>query len=61
MLLRILLILSIIFMVSCSKNDEPIYQTSKKKINAYELYKEGLEAFEQNDYFFASKNFLKQN
>ena len=43
-------------MVSCSKNDEPIYQTSKK-INAYELYKEGLEAFEQNDYFFASKKF----
>ena len=43
-------------MVSCSKNDEPIYQTSKK-INAYELYKEGLEAFEKKDYFFASKKF----
>ena len=28
-----------------------------KRLNPYELYKEGLDAFDRNDYFFASKKF----
>tara|TARA_Y100000389_G_scaffold195247_1_gene226401 strand:- start:2697 stop:3503 length:807 start_codon:yes stop_codon:yes gene_type:complete len=40
---------------SCSK-DEAIYQPSEK-ISPYVLYKEGLEAFEENDFFYASKKF----
>ena len=28
-----------------------------EKVNPYEIYKEGYEAFQRNDYFFASKKF----
>jgi outer membrane protein assembly factor BamD len=40
---------------SCSKK-EVIYQPSEK-ISPYILYKEGLDAFEKNDFFFANKKF----
>ena len=40
---------------SCSKPDA-IY-TPVEKVNPYEIYEEGLKAFEQNDFFFASKKF----
>ena len=47
---RILLILSLVlFLYSCSK-DEEIYVPSEV-INPY-YYKDGLEAFENNDFFF---------
>jgi len=42
-------------MLGCSKNDE-IYKASEK-VNPYKLYKEGMEAFENNDFFFANKKF----
>ena len=57
MIFRLFLILIISFsFYSCSKNNELVYQASKK-VDPYILYKEALEAFEQNDYFFASKKF----
>ena len=40
---------------SCSK-DKLVYEPSEK-VNPYELYKEGLEAFDRNEFFFASKKF----
>ena len=57
MIFRILVIfLFTISSYSCSKKDKLIYEP-QQKINAYEIYKEGLEAFEKNDFFFASKKF----
>ena len=56
MFLRILLILSFILLLySCSK-DEEIYKPTEA-INPYIAYKEGLEAFNVNDFFFANKKF----
>ena len=53
---RILIIFcSILFLFSCTK-DEVIYQPSNA-VDPYKLYKDGLEAFENNDFFFASKKF----
>ena len=53
---RILIILcSILFLFSCTK-EEVIYQPSNA-VDPYKLYKDGLEAFENNDFFFASKKF----
>ena len=49
--------LLIIFLYSCSKNKE-VYKPSEQ-INPYEVYREGLEAFEKNDFFFASKKFTE--
>ena len=56
MVLRLVLILGIIFtLFSCSKKKE-LYEPTKK-VNPYVLYEEGLEAFDRNDFFFASKKF----
>ena len=53
---RILIIFcSILFLFSCTK-DDVIYQPSNA-VDPYKLYKDGLEAFENNDFFFASKKF----
>ena len=50
MFFRILLTLSLIFtLYSCSK-DKALYKPLDK-VDPYILYKEGLEAFEKNDYF----------
>ena len=49
-------ILIIFFLFSCSKKDELIYKPSDKK-NPYSLYEEAINAFEKNDFFFASKKF----
>ena len=46
-----------IFLYSCSK-DQEAYKPSEK-INPYEVYREGLEAFEKNDFFFANKKFTE--
>ena len=55
---RLLIILSLVFsLYSCSK-DKVIYE-STEKVNPYDSYKEGLEAFEKNDFFFASKKFTE--
>ena len=42
---------------SCSKNNEKVIYEPKEKISPFQLYKEGIESFEKNDYFFASKKF----
>ena len=56
MVFRLVLILGIIFtLFSCSKEKE-LYEPTKK-VNPYVLYEEGLEAFDRNDFFFASKKF----
>ena len=56
MLFRLFYLLGLtIFLYSCAGNKE-IYEPSSK-VDPYELYKEGLEAFERNDYFFANKKF----
>ncbi len=56
MLNRINLIcLCLVFLFSCSK-DKNIYNPSLKK-DPFILYKEGIEAFENNNFFYASKKF----
>ena len=50
------IILIPIFLFACSKDKEFVYENSKR-VDAYKLYKEGLDAFEKKDYFFASKKF----
>ena len=53
---KLFLIIILSFLVlSCSKEDAA-YKPIKKE-SPYVLYKEGLDAFERNDYFFASKKF----
>ena len=44
-------------MGSCSKKQEEIIYQPLEKTNPFELYKEGLTAFERNDFFFANKKF----
>ena len=57
MIFRIIVIFSLaIGFNSCTKKNEAIYEP-KKKVDAFELYKEGMEAFDKNDFFFASKKF----
>ena len=57
MLIRLItIILLIISFNSCSKDKENIYQPSKL-LDPYNLYKEGLDAFKKNDYFYANKKF----
>ena len=59
MVIRHILVLTLIFLlISCSKKDAPLYEPTTK-VDAYSVYKEGLDAFEKNDYFFASKKFDK--
>ena len=58
MLFRISIFLTIIVILnSCSNNKEIKYDTLKNKVDAFQIYKEGLEAFNINDYFFASEKF----
>ena len=57
MVIRHILVLTLIFLlISCSKKDKPLYEPLAK-VDAYSVYKEGLDAFEKNDFFFASKKF----
>lgn len=57
MLIRCLLSLILVFtFLSCSKKEKVEYEKSKK-IDPYIVYQEALEAFEEKDYFFASKKF----
>ena len=57
MIIRYLVILLLAFTISaCSKKEDFNYKP-KDNLDPYVLYKEGLEAFNKNDYFFASKKF----
>ena len=46
-----------LLILSCSGSKKDIIYEPSTKLNPYDLYKEGIEAFEINDYFFASKKF----
>ena len=43
-------------MYSCTKKKK-LFTNHKKKLDAYKLYKEGLTAFEKNDFFSQAKKF----
>ena len=53
------IIFFLIVFSACSKNQEEIIYQPLEKTNPYELYKEGLTAFERNDFFFAEKKFTE--
>jgi len=50
------LFLILLTLIGCSKNSNQIYIPSEK-IDPYKIYNEGLNAMEDNDYFFANKKF----
>tara|TARA_A100001011_G_C14122313_1_gene761787 strand:+ start:173 stop:1003 length:831 start_codon:yes stop_codon:yes gene_type:complete len=54
-----LIVLFSLVLNSCSKNNEIEYNASKERENAFEIYKEGLEALNINDFFYASEKFSK--
>ena len=54
-----IIIFFLIVFSACSKNKEEIIYQPSEKTNPYELYKEGLTAFERNDFFFAEKKFTE--
>ena len=49
-------LLILIFLISCSKEKEVLYEPSKR-IDPYQLYKDGLDSLNKNDFFFANKKF----
>ncbi len=51
------IIFFLIVLSACSKNQEEIIYQPLDQTNPYELYKEGLAAFERNDFFFSNKKF----
>jgi len=58
MLQKIFLILILVFSLhSCSKKD--LEYEPKDKVNPYTLYKEGLQLFENGNYFYAEKKFTE--
>ena len=53
---KLLLIIGILIIFqSCSKKDLALEK--KEIVDPYSLYKEGMQAFKSNDYFFANKKF----
>ena len=57
MILRVTLAIIFCFLVlSCSKDKKIVYEPSAK-VDAFAIYEEALEAFEVNDFFYASKKF----
>ena len=56
MAFRHILILTLVFLLTSCSKDKPLYEPSSK-VEGYSAYKEGLDAFEKNDFFFASKKF----
>ena len=56
MQLRILLSIFLLIFLSCCSKDRALYEPTIKK-DPYKIYKEGLDAFKLNQYFFANKKF----
>ena len=52
-----IIIFFLIVFSTCSKKQEEVIYQPLEKTNPFELYKEGLTAFERNDFFFANKKF----
>ncbi len=57
MFLRIIIILALSLSLYSCKNKNKIAYKPQNKINAFDLYEEGMNAFQKNDFFFASKKF----
>ncbi len=55
LLQKLFIILMMVLITACSK-EKPLYET-KPKIDPYESYNQGYEAFEKNEFFFANKKF----
>ena len=57
--LRLLFVILLIFLYSCSKKEEKISIIKEKEINLQmiDAYKEGVKAFEEGDVIFAAKKF----
>ena len=55
MILRLIILIGFLITLSCSK-DEALYVPTQKT-DPYETYREGLRAFQENQFFFASKKF----
>ena len=57
--LRLLFVILLIFLYSCSKKEEKISIIKEKEINLQmiDAYKEGVKAFEEGDVLFAAKKF----
>ena len=53
---RIFLILSFVLLLNSCSKDEEIYKPTEA-VNPFASYKEGLEAFENNNFFFANKKY----
>lgn len=53
---RKVFIILFFLILACSKKEEVIYSESKR-VDAFKIYNEALEAFNKKDYFFASKKF----
>ena len=56
------LTLAIIFsitVISCSKEKKIVYKQSAK-VDPFVIYKDAIEAFEVNDFFYASKKFSRR-
>ena len=58
MFLRTTIFLLIIILTSSCSKEKIVYQPTQK-VDPYLVYKEGIDAFEKNDYFYASKKFTE--
>ena len=59
---KIIIILILIFInISCAKKKDEVQIQLQKKVDPYQVYSEGFEAFSKGDYFMLIKNFQKQN
>ena len=55
---KIIIILILIFInISCAKKKDEVQIQLQKKVDPYQVYSEGFEAFSKGDYFFANKKF----
>ena len=57
MLLRLTLLIIFSFLVLSCSNDKKIVYEPSKKVDPFIIYKDAMEAFESNDFFYASKKF----
>ena len=58
MLQKIILVFLIIFSLSSCSKEKDLGYKPQDKIDPFQIYREGYEAFERGDYFFAHKRFL---
>ena len=54
---RLTLVILLTFIVFSCSNDKKIVYEPSTKVDPFEIYKEAMEAFEINDFFYASKKF----